>query len=61
MRLYAFYHGRFGGERLAWIDRQPGSLWIVVNGYAVAMCWGNWSWKLDPYGPEKATPSAAKG
>ena len=58
MRIYTFYHGRFGSEAWVWTDCRSGSLWVVIGGYALAMCWGKGSWRDDPWGSPKAKPSA---
>jgi hypothetical protein len=40
MRVFTFWHGRLTGEPLAWADYRPGGLWVVVNGRALALTWG---------------------
>jgi len=57
MRIHTFYHGRFSSEPWAWTDYRPASIWIVIGGYALAVCWGG-DRQSDPYGPAKAKPSA---
>lgn len=53
MRVFTFWHGRFTGEPWAWVDYRPGSLWVVVNGRAVALTWG--VGRDSPWGRAKDT------
>lgn len=57
MRIYTFYRGRFTGERWAWTDYRPGSLWIVMGGYVLAVNCGS-ARESGPYRPAMAKPSA---
>lgn len=56
MRLHTFFNGRLTGEPLAWSDLRPGSLWVVVNGRVLALCWG--AGRQSPWGRQKGKPSA---
>lgn len=58
MQLFTFWHGRFAGEPWAWAEYQPGSVWVVTNGRAFVLTWGEG--RESPWGraASGAKPSA---